>query len=41
MLALIAGGKTPFATARFANLGHLDEISQLGSGHWHSKFCEL
>jgi len=27
-----------FVTARFANLGDLDETSQLGSSRWHSTF---
>jgi len=29
-----------FATARFANLGELDEILQLGTSEWHSMFCK-
>jgi len=29
-----------FATARFENLGDLDEISKLGSIRWLSAFCD-
>ena len=42
MRALIAGDRSSvtslrFVTARFANLGDLDEISQVGS--WHTTLC--
>jgi len=29
-----------FVTVRFANIGDLDEILQLGSSRWHSIFCK-
>jgi len=46
MRALVAGDTSDaftaslwFVIARFANLGDLDEILQLGISDWHSTFC--